>query len=118
MTYTFILWYDLLLDIGGRLISLKNRVDELNKETFTYRYTIINLKKYESIVHEVKFDPTPEGGSKSKITNTYHTKGNVELKEEDVKAGRERALKLLKAAEAYLLQNPDAYAWNFKDSLK
>ncbi|XP_030463116.1 major allergen Pru ar 1-like [Syzygium oleosum] len=96
---------------ASQLKSLKNRVDELNEETFTYKYTVIDLKeKFESIAYEVKFEPTPEGGSKNKMTSTYYTEGDVELKEEDVKAGKERALGMYKVAEAYLLQNPSAYA--------
>ncbi|XP_030474586.1 major allergen Pru ar 1-like [Syzygium oleosum] len=96
---------------GSQLGGLKNRVDELNEETFTYKYTIIDLEeKFESIAYEVKFEPTPDGGSKNKMTSTYYTKGDVELAEEDIKAGKERALGMYKVAEAYLIQNPDAYA--------
>ncbi|XP_030442866.2 major allergen Pru ar 1-like [Syzygium oleosum] len=96
---------------GGHLSSMKNRVDEQNLETLTYKYTMIDLKeKFKSIVYEVKFEPTPEGGSQNKMTSTYYTKGEVELKEEDVKASKERAFRMYKIAEAYLLQNPDAYA--------
>ncbi|XP_030458252.2 major strawberry allergen Fra a 1-2-like [Syzygium oleosum] len=66
----------------GQLSSMKNHVDELNLKTFTYKYTMINLKeKFESIVYEVKFKPTQEGGSNNKMTSTYSTKGDVELKE-------------------------------------
>ncbi|XP_030472515.1 major allergen Pru ar 1-like [Syzygium oleosum] len=96
---------------GGQVSSMKNFVDELNEKTFTDKYTMIDLKgKFESIVYEVKFEATPEGGSKNKMTSIYYTKGDVELKEEDLKAGKERALGMYKVAEAYLLQNPDAYA--------
>ncbi|XP_030545616.1 major allergen Pru ar 1-like [Rhodamnia argentea] len=96
---------------GSRIISIKSRVDDLNQETLTYRYTMIDLKeKFESIVHEVKFEPTPEGGSKSKITGTCSAKSDVELKEEDVKVDKEKILGTFKAVEAYLLQNPNVYA--------
>ncbi|KAL3727730.1 hypothetical protein ACJRO7_032468 [Eucalyptus globulus] len=96
---------------SSQLGSMKNRVDEINEETFTYKYTMIDLnEKFESIAYEIKFEPTPEGGSKNKMTSTYYTKGNVELKEGDVKEGKERALGMYKVAEAYLLQNPDTYA--------
>ncbi|XP_030545648.1 major allergen Pru ar 1-like [Rhodamnia argentea] len=96
---------------GSQLSSMKNRVDEMNEETFTYKYTMIDLvEKFESIAYEVKFEPTPEGGSKNKMTSTYKTEGDAELKEEDIKAGKERALGMYKVAEAYLLQNPNAYA--------
>ncbi|XP_056168060.1 major strawberry allergen Fra a 1-2-like [Syzygium oleosum] len=92
-------------------IGIKSRVDELNKETFTYRYSIIDLdEKFESIVHEVKFEPTLDGESKNKVKDMYYTKGDVELKEEDVKARKGIVLGAFKATEAYLLKNPNAYA--------
>ncbi|KAK3417810.1 hypothetical protein EUGRSUZ_H03778 [Eucalyptus grandis] len=98
---------------GSQLSCMKNRVDELNEETFTYKYALIEggplMEKFESIAYEVKFEPTPDGGSKNKMTSTYYTKGDFELKEEEVKAGKERALGMYKAVEAYLIQNPDAY---------
>ncbi|XP_056168606.1 major allergen Pru av 1-like [Syzygium oleosum] len=96
---------------GSQLGKMKNCVDELNEETFVYKHTMIDLKeKFEFIAYEVKFEPTPDEGSKNKMTSMYYTKGNVELKEEDIEAGKERALGMYKVAEAYLLQNPDAYA--------
>ncbi|KAF8008401.1 hypothetical protein BT93_K2167 [Corymbia citriodora subsp. variegata] len=96
---------------SNQLISIKNQVDELNEETFTYRYCLIDRKeKFESIVHEVKLEPTPEGWSKNKIMSMYYTKGDVELKEEDIKVEKERVLEIYKVSKAYLLQNPDAYA--------
>ncbi|KAK3418045.1 hypothetical protein EUGRSUZ_H04026 [Eucalyptus grandis] len=89
---------------------MKNRVDELNEETFAYKHTMIDLEeRFESIAYEVKLEPTPDGGSKNTMTSTYYVKGNVKLEEEDIKAGKERALGMYKIAEAYLLQNPNAY---------
>ncbi|XP_030545592.1 major allergen Pru ar 1-like [Rhodamnia argentea] len=99
---------------GSQISCIKNRVDELNEETLTYKYALIEggplMEKFESITYKVKFEPTPDGGSKNKMTSMYYTKGDFELKEEDVKAGKERALGMYKVVEAYLLQNPDAYA--------
>ncbi|XP_031396037.1 major allergen Pru ar 1-like [Punica granatum] len=99
---------------GSHLSFVKNRVDELNEETFTYKYTLIEggplMDKLESISYEVKFEPTPEGGSKNKMRSTYYTKGDIELKEEDIKEGKSRALGMYKLCEAYLTQNPEAYA--------
>ena len=40
---------------------------------------------------------------------TYHTKGDVEISEEHIKGGKEEALALFKAIEAYVLAHPDAY---------
>jgi len=61
---------------------MKNRVDELNEETFMYKNTMIDLKEnVESTVYEVKFEPTPKGGSKNKMRSAYYIEGNIELKE-------------------------------------
>lgn len=67
-------------------------------------------EKLEFITHEVQYEPTPDGGSKNKMTKKYHTKGDIVIKEEDIKAGKEKTLGMYKVAEPYLLQNPDAYA--------
>ncbi|KAI4338323.1 hypothetical protein L6164_016663 [Bauhinia variegata] len=72
--------------------TMKNRIDEANEETFTYKYTLLEgdaLKdKFESITHEVKFEGTTDGGSKNKMTITYQTKGDFQLNEEDIKEGK------------------------------
>ncbi|XP_010027098.2 major allergen Pru ar 1 [Eucalyptus grandis] len=88
---------------GSQLSSMKNSVDELNKETFVYKHTMIDLEeRFESIAYEVKFEPTPDGGSKNRMTSTYYVKGDIET-------GKERALGMYKVVEAFLLQNPNAY---------
>ncbi|KAL0302813.1 UNVERIFIED_CONTAM: Major allergen Pru ar 1 [Sesamum angustifolium] len=95
------------------LKCVKYRVDELNEKTFTYGYTLIegdslgaNLEK---ITYEVKFEQSADGGSISKVTSKYYTVGDFTLKEDEVKAGKERVLAMYKAVEAFLIQNPDAY---------
>ncbi|XP_059630414.1 major strawberry allergen Fra a 1.07-like [Cornus florida] len=99
---------------GYTLHCLKYRIDELNEETFTYNYTLIEGdasmdKQIESISYEVKLELSPNGGTVSKMTSKYYTKGDVELSEESIKAGKEKATGMYKVVEAYLLQNPDAY---------
>ncbi|EEF45602.1 Major pollen allergen Car b 1 isoform, putative [Ricinus communis] len=59
---------------------------------------------------EVQFLPGQDGGSINKMKSTYNTKGDIVLGEEQVKAGKEKALGMYKVVEGYLLQNPDAYA--------
>lgn len=59
---------------------------------------------------EVKFEPAPDGGSTSRVICKYYTKGDFKLNEEDIKAGKEKVLGLFKVVEAYLLENPNAYA--------
>lgn len=94
--------------------SLVNRVDEINEDTFTYNYTLIEgetLKdKFASIAHETKFEAAPDGGSISKVTNKYYLKGDVEIKEEEIKASKEKVFGIYKVVETYLLGNPDVYA--------
>ncbi|XP_061994533.1 major allergen Pru ar 1-like [Rosa rugosa] len=99
---------------GSQIISVRNRVDEVDDENYVYNYTLIDgdisvMEKLEFISYEVKFEATPEGGSKNKMVSKYHTKGDIVLNEEDIKAGREKALGMYKVVEAYLLQNPDIY---------
>ncbi|CAI9771298.1 unnamed protein product [Fraxinus pennsylvanica] len=98
---------------GSNFDSVKYHIDELDERTFTYKYTLIEgealIDKLEKITYDVKFEPTPEGGSISKVTSKYYTKGGFKLKEDDIKAGRTKVLSVYEAVEAYLLKNPDAY---------
>lgn len=66
--------------------------------------------KLEKITYEVKFEGSEDGGSISKVTSKYFTKDDFKLKEDEIKAGKEKVLGMYKVVEAYLLQNPDAYA--------
>ncbi|KAK6254436.1 Bet v I/Major latex protein - like 10 [Theobroma cacao] len=52
---------------------------------------------------------SPEGGSICKSSSTYYTIGDIEIKDEEIKSGKEKALGMFKAVEAHLLANPDAY---------
>ncbi|GMN63413.1 hypothetical protein TIFTF001_032496 [Ficus carica] len=101
----------------SQLRSAKIRVDELDEEKCVYNHSLIEgdalMDKLEYIYYDVKFEPTPEGGSKNKVISKFHTKDGVELNDdvkEELKARKDRALVIYKAVEAYLVQNPDAYA--------
>ncbi|KAL6186468.1 hypothetical protein ACLB2K_042588 [Fragaria x ananassa] len=65
--------------------------------------------KIEKISYETKLVSSSDGGSIIKSTSNYHTKGDVEIKEEHVKAGKEKASHLFKLVEGYLLANPNEY---------
>ncbi|XP_031099217.1 major allergen Pru ar 1-like [Ipomoea triloba] len=99
---------------GSNFKSIKYQVDELNEGTFTYKYTLVEgdalMDKLEKITYEVQFEKTPQGGSISKVTSKYYTKGDFKLNEEEIKAGKEKVMGMYKAVEAFLLQNPEAYA--------
>ncbi|KAA8527666.1 hypothetical protein F0562_035465 [Nyssa sinensis] len=92
---------------------MKHLIEELNEETYTYKYTLVEgdaLKdKFEKISFEVQLEASSDGGTISKMKSKYYTKGDFVLTEEDIKAGKEKVLGMYKVVEAYLLQNPDAY---------
>ncbi|XP_030463070.1 major allergen Pru ar 1-like [Syzygium oleosum] len=99
---------------GGHLKFLKHRIDALDTENLVCKYTLIEgdvvFNKIESVAYEVKFLASSDSGCVCKMTSEYHTKGDVELKEEDIKQGKEKAMGLYKVVEEYLLANPDVYA--------
>ncbi|OMO58384.1 hypothetical protein COLO4_34692 [Corchorus olitorius] len=93
---------------------VKHRIDELDKENLVCKYTMIEGDalgdKLTSIAYEVKFEDNGEGGCICKMTSNYHTVGEFEIKEEEIKAGKEKAIGIYKVVEAYLLENPTVYA--------
>ena len=98
---------------GSQFNYVKHWIDSLDKENFTYCYTIIEgdalMDTLESIYYEVKLVASPDGGSICKNISKYHTKGDIQITEDQIKAGKEKAMGMFKAIEAYLLANPDAY---------
>ncbi|KAA8543063.1 hypothetical protein F0562_021442 [Nyssa sinensis] len=98
---------------GGHFKYLKHRIDALDAHNFVCKYTLIEGDvlgdKLESISYEVKFEAAA-GGCVCKVTSHYHTKGDVELKEEEIKTGKDKAMGMYKTVEEYLLAHPDVYA--------
>jgi len=98
---------------GSQFKSVKHRVDGIDKENFTYSYSIIEgdalMGILESISYETKIVASPDGGSICKSSSKYYTKGDAQITEEQIKGGKEKASGMFKAVEAYLLANPDAY---------
>ncbi|KAL6343876.1 hypothetical protein AAG906_027648 [Vitis piasezkii] len=95
---------------GSQFKSVTHRVDGIDKENFTYSYSIIEgdalMGILESISYEVKLVASPDGGSICKNISKYHTKDDAVIDEEQIKAGKEKASGMFKAIEAYLLANP------------
>ncbi|PSR92555.1 Major allergen Pru ar like [Actinidia chinensis var. chinensis] len=90
--------------------SVKHRVDAIDKENFTYSYSIKEggaLNVFESISYHVKIVATPDGGCICKTRSIYQPKCDVQVSEEKIKAGKERGSDIFKKVEAYLLANPD-----------
>ncbi|KAK6278517.1 PREDICTED: major allergen Pru ar 1 [Theobroma cacao] len=98
---------------GSQFKTVKNRIDGIDKEKFTYSYTVIEgdalMNTLEKICNEIKFQASPEGGSICKSSSTYYTIGDIEIKDEEIKSGKEKASGMFKAVEAHLLANPDTY---------
>ncbi|KAK9278230.1 hypothetical protein L1049_027792 [Liquidambar formosana] len=76
----------------------------LDTENLLCKYTLVEGdslgRKLESIVYKVKFEASSNGGCVCKMTSEYHTKADVELKEDEVKAGKDNAMGLYKVVEA------------------
>ncbi|XP_021290913.1 major allergen Pru av 1-like [Herrania umbratica] len=98
---------------GSQFKYVKHKIEGIDKENFSYSYSVIEgdalMNTLEKISYETKFVAGPDGGSVCKSTSKYYTIGDIEIKEEQIKAGKARALGMYKAVEAYLLANPDAY---------
>nr|6ALK_A Chain A, Fag s 1 pollen allergen [Fagus sylvatica] len=98
---------------GSQFNYVKHRIDEIDNANFTYACTLIEgdaiSETLEKIAYEIKLVASPDGGSILKSTSKYHTKGDHEIKEDQIKAGKEEASGIFKAVEAYLLANPAAY---------
>ncbi|XP_061349215.1 pathogenesis-related protein STH-2-like [Gastrolobium bilobum] len=93
---------------------LKHRIDVLDKDNLVCKYTMIEGDplgdKLESIEYEVKFEATNDGGCFCKMTNNYKTIGEFDVKEEEIKEGRESTIGIYRVVESYLLENPQVYA--------
>ena len=95
---------------GGHLKCMKHRMDAIDEEKFYCKYTLIEgdviFDTIESVEYELKLEPAGNG-CVCKVKSVYHAKAGVEIKEEEVKKGKEKALGLYKAIEEYLLAHPD-----------
>lgn len=93
---------------------MKHRIDVVDESNLSYSYTLIEgdplTDKLEKISYETKLEASEDGGTKGKSGSTYYTKPGVEIKEEEIKAGKDKAAGLLKAVEAFLLAKPEIYA--------
>ncbi|XP_073049136.1 major allergen Mal d 1-like [Primulina eburnea] len=92
---------------------VKHRIDEIDEENFKCKYTLIEgdalMDKLDRITYDVKFEAYGFEGCVCKITSEYFTKENVEIKEEDIEHGKDRAVGMYEVVEAYLMAHPHAY---------
>ncbi|KAH7843739.1 hypothetical protein Vadar_020228 [Vaccinium darrowii] len=95
---------------GSKHKCVKHKIDAVDKENFTYSYSIIEgdaLDGFESISYHTKIVSSPDGGSIFKTRSIYVPKCDNKVTEEEIKAGKEKASAIFKAVEAYILANPD-----------
>ncbi|XP_073525844.1 uncharacterized protein [Phyllobates terribilis] len=92
---------------------VKHRVDEVDVESFYYKYTItegdVLGEKVEYIVNDVKFVASGSG-SACTFNSHFHAKEGAELDEEKIKHGQEKMKAAYEKVEAYLVANPEVYA--------
>lgn len=85
----------------------------IDNDNLVCNYTMIEGDplgdKLESIAYEVKFEAIDDGGCLCKMTSKYNAIGDFEVKEEEIKEGRENSIGICKVVEAYLLENPQVY---------
>ncbi|XP_062108686.1 major allergen Pru av 1-like [Humulus lupulus] len=98
---------------GSSFNYVKHRVESVDQDNLSHSYTLIEgdalTDKLEKICYETKLVASPDGGSIVKTVSKYYTNGDAEIKEENVKEGKEKASQLFKLFEKYLNDHPDAY---------
>ncbi|KAM5568874.1 major strawberry allergen Fra a 1.05 [Rosa sericea] len=99
---------------GSQFGSVTHKIDGIDKDNFVYNYSLIeghvlSDHKIEKVSYETKLLASADGGTVVKSISNYHTIADVEIKEEHVKAGKEKAYQLFKLVEGYLLANPESY---------
>ncbi|XP_008790863.1 pathogenesis-related protein 1-like [Phoenix dactylifera] len=92
---------------------VKERLDFVDFDKFECKHSLVEGgdlgKKIESASTHFKFEKSSKGGCVCKVVTTYKPLPGVDNKDEIAK-GKEAVIGTIKAAEAYLLANPGAYA--------
>ncbi|KDP37391.1 hypothetical protein JCGZ_08402 [Jatropha curcas] len=90
----------------------KHKIEAIDKENFKFSHSVIEgdmlMNVIEKITYDIELEQSPDGGCVCKESSKYYTIGDFELNADQIKAGKEKALGLFKAVEAYLLANPNA----------
>jgi len=92
---------------------IKERLDFIDHDKLECKNILVEGgdlgTKLESASSHFKFEPTSNGGCVVKVEAAYKTLPGVAVDDEITKA-KEGVEGMIKAAEGYLLANPDAYA--------
>nr|AAC12661.1 pathogenesis-related protein [Sorghum bicolor] len=91
---------------------MKERLDFLDVDKCECKNTLVEggnmRRRIETAASHIKVEPAAGGGSVVKVESTYKLLRGVDAKDEEAKA-KEALTAIFKAAEAYLVANPDAY---------
>ncbi|GFP83710.1 pathogenesis-related protein sth-2 [Phtheirospermum japonicum] len=97
--------------IGG---YVKHKIEVVDNENCVSKHTIIEGPmigdKIETIHYVQKFEHSSDGGCVAKIESEYHTKGDIQLNDEEIKATGDQVLVFFNLTEEYLLAHPDVCA--------
>ena len=92
---------------------LKQKVDILDADTFTYSYTVFEGDAMpdfaEKIYYERILTPLENGGCVMRVISKYYAKEGHKHDEKLVNEGKAKGSALYQAVEDYLIANPDAY---------
>ncbi|KAF3322741.1 pathogenesis-related protein 1-like protein [Carex littledalei] len=91
---------------------VKEKFDFVDHEKLECKTTLLEGGgigiKLESASSQIKFERKDDGGCVCQVVATYKLLPEVELRDES-EAAKQSFVGIIKAAEAYLLANPDAY---------
>ncbi|ESR32712.1 hypothetical protein CICLE_v10006674mg [Citrus x clementina] len=98
---------------------VKDRVEIMDNENHVFRYSIVEGGilgfKVNSYVAEVTFTSSSDGDCFAKLKIEYESLGDSLLSEEDVRNIKQGIQTMVKAAERFLLANPNAYAQGLEE---
>lgn len=93
---------------------VKDRVEVMDNENYVFKYSIVEGGilglKVNSYAAEVTLTSSSDGDCFAKLKIEYEPLGDSLLSEEDVRNIKQGILTMVKAAETFLLANPNAYA--------
>ncbi|XP_065859610.1 major allergen Pru ar 1-like [Euphorbia lathyris] len=99
---------------GSNFKYMKDKIEAMDKENLTFSHSVIEgdllSNVLEKITYDIKFEQSSStGGCTIRETSKYYyTVDDSEISVDELKAGKEKALGMFKAVEAYILANPHA----------
>jgi hypothetical protein len=92
---------------------MKERLDFVDVEKFESKSTLIEGAGIgvwmETATTHIKIKPTDNGGCVVNLEWTYNLLPNVEVKDDQLNLAKDSLAGIFKAAEAFLIANPEEY---------